>query len=79
MSILVNMTILVLQDAAAVSPSDPVFSSYFAQMLQECMASFTELLSSWGAILAAVWGYSLVDTVRLALRWEPGRETPERA
>lgn len=79
LAILIYMTMQMMHDAMALSPSNPVFSSYFAELLQECMASFEKLLSSWGAILAVMWGYSLADTVRLARRWEPRGEAKGRA
>ncbi len=77
LGILIYLTVRVLHSAMAVSPTTLEFTPYFAEMLEKCMSSLFELSRSWLPLLAAVWGYSLVDTVRLAWRWNPDRKTSE--
>lgn len=79
LGILLYMILRMMHSAMAVSPSAPAFSPYFTELLEECLSSFMELSRSWLPLLAAVWGYSLVDTVRLAWRWGPNGEGSEQA
>jgi len=79
LGIFLYMTLQMMHTAMAVSPSAAAFSPYLAELLEECLSSFMELSRSWLPLLAAVWGYSLVDTVRLAWRWKPDGEAPEQA